>query len=250
MTALKAVTAPKGARRRMVTVAALAAGAAIALSGCGAGQISQTAQQVAAVNGNHADVGRIALRNVHIVYPGEGTAYNNAKGGKALIALSIINNGESVPDELTSITTDLGTVKITPASGKSVVELAPQQTVVAANQPVKHESTPSSSAAPTTSAAAPTAAPRSAAPTTAADSHGAGAHGSQPAATDPETNPILIEITGLTRDVTPGLTYNVSFNFKQNGTVQVQVPVDAGLHTERHESDKSGPAEAEHTGGH
>ncbi|MFE7743867.1 hypothetical protein [Nocardia sp. NPDC057455] len=255
------MTAPKGARRRMVTVAALAAGAAIALSGCGAGQISQTADQVAAVNGNHADVGRIALRNVHIVYPAEGTAYNNAKGGKALIALSIINNGESVPDELTSITTDLGTVKITPAAGKSVVELAPQQTVVAANQPVKHESTPTTTTtAPTTSAAAPTSAPRSAAPTTTADSHGAGSHGagshgagehgSEPAATDPEANPILIEITGLTRDVAPGLTYNVSFNFKQNGTVQVQVPVDAGLHTERHESDKSGPAEAEHSGGH
>ncbi|MGW5141264.1 hypothetical protein ACWEPH_19520 [Nocardia beijingensis] len=244
MTALKAVTAPKGARRRMVTVAALAAGAAIALSGCGAGQVSQTAQQVAAVNGNHADVGRIALRNVHIVYPSEGTGYNNTKGGKALIALSIVNNGESVADELTSITTDLGTVKITPASGKSVVELAPQQTVVAATQPVKRE------AAPTTTSAAPTSAPRSAAPTTTADSHGAGEHGSPAAGQDPEANPILIEITGLTRDIAPGLTYNVSFNFKQNGTVQVQVPVDAGQHTERHESDKSGPAEAEHTGGH
>ncbi|MET9027962.1 hypothetical protein ABZW96_20415 [Nocardia sp. NPDC004168] len=246
MTALKAVTAPKGARRRMVTVAALAAGAAIALSGCGAGQIAQTAEQVAAVNGNHADVGRIALRNVHIVYPSEGTAYNNAKGGKALIALSIINNGESVPDELTSITTDLGTVKITPASGKSVVELAPQQTVVAASQPVKREAaSTTTSAAPTTSAGAPTSAPRSAAPTTTAESHGSPA-----AAEDPEANPILIEITGLTKDIAPGLTYNVSFNFKQNGTVQVQVPVDAGQHTERHESDKSGPAEAEHTGGH
>ncbi|MGW4089907.1 hypothetical protein [Nocardia sp. NPDC004750] len=241
------MTAPKGARRRMVTVAALAAGAAIALSGCGAGQIAQTAEQVAAVNGNHADVGRIALRNVHIVYPSEGsTAYNNAKGGKALIALSIINNSESVPDELTSITTDLGTVKITPASGKSVVEIPPQQTVVAASQPVKREAAPTTtSAAPTTSAAAPTSAPRSATPTTTA-----GSHGSPAAAEDPEANPILIEITGLTKDIVPGLTYNVSFNFKQNGTVQVQVPVDAGQHTERHESDKSGPAEAEHTGGH
>ncbi|MGQ4616958.1 hypothetical protein [Nocardia sp. R7R-8] len=244
MTALKAVTAPKGARRRMVTVAALAAGAAIALSGCGAGQISQTARQVAAVNGNHADVGRIALRNVHIVYPSEGTAYNNAKGGKALIALSIVNNGESVPDELTSITTDLGTVKITPASGKSVVELAPQQTVVAASRPVKREAaSTTTSAAPTTGAGAP----RSAAPTTT-ESHGASEHGSPAAVPDPEANPILIEITGLTRDIAPGLTYNVSFNFKQNGTVQVQVPVDAGQHTERHDSDKSGPAEAEHSG--
>ncbi|WP_218023403.1 hypothetical protein, partial [Nocardia altamirensis] len=138
MTALKAVTALKKARRRMVPVAALAAGAAIALAGCSAGQISQTADQVAAINGNTADVGKIALRNVHIVLPHEpGSDYTNTKGGKALIALSIINNSPSVPDELTSITSDLGTVKITPAAGKPKVELAPQRTVVAAAAPVK-----------------------------------------------------------------------------------------------------------------
>ncbi|MGQ4600133.1 hypothetical protein [Nocardia sp. R6R-6] len=241
MTALKAVTAPERARRRMVPVAAFAAAAAIALSGCGAGQISQTADQVAAVNGNHADVGAISLRNVHIVYPAEGAAYTNAKGGKAVIALSIINNGETVTDELASITSDLGAVKITPAAGKPSVQLAPQQTVVAGAQPVKHD---------TPATAAPTTTARTTAPTsTAADSHGAGDHGTQ-AAADPEASPILIEITGLTKDITPGLTYNVSFNFKQNGTVQVQVPVDAGQHTDRHESDQSGPAKAEPKGGH
>ncbi|MEU7139099.1 hypothetical protein ABZ942_06590 [Nocardia sp. NPDC046473] len=237
MTALKAVTALKKARRRMVPVAALAAGAAIALAGCSSGQISQTADQVAAINGNHADVGKIALRNVHIVFPAQGTEYNNTKGGKAVIALSIINNSPSVPDELTSLTTDLGTVKITPATGKTTVELAPQQTVVAATKPVK-AATPAGDA----HGAAPTAA---AAPTSAKPDHADVAE----ATTDPEARPILIEITGLTKDITPGLTYNVAFNFKQNGTVQVQVPVDAGA-TERHESDKSGAAEAEHTGGH
>lgn len=239
MTALKAVTALKKARRRMVPVAALAAGAAIALTGCSSGQISQTADQVAAINGNHADIGKIALRNVHIVFPAQGTEYNNTKGGKAVIALSIINNSPSVPDELTSLTTDLGTVKITPAAGQSTVKLAPQQTVVAATKPVKAAAPTGDShgAAPTTSAA-----PTSAKP----DAHGTDLAEATP---DPEAHPILLEITGLTRDITPGLTYNVAFNFKQNGTVQVQVPVDAGA-TERHESDKSGAAEAEHPGGH
>ncbi|MBP0656566.1 hypothetical protein J8J20_22085, partial [Mycobacterium tuberculosis] len=56
----------------MVTVAAFAAGAALALSGCSAGQISQTANQASAINGNFADVEEISLRNVHIVFPGEG----------------------------------------------------------------------------------------------------------------------------------------------------------------------------------
>ncbi|WP_167460505.1 hypothetical protein [Nocardia brasiliensis] len=235
------MTALQKVRRRMVPVAALAAGAAIALTGCSAGQISQTADQVAAINGNHADIGKIALRNVHIVFPAHGSEYTNAKGGKAVIALSIVNNSPSVPDELTSISTDLGTVKITPAAGQSTVKLAPQQTVVAAAAPTAHDA-PAGDAHATPATDKPTT---SAAPSTPADTHGAG----EPATADPAAEPILLEITGLTKDIGPGLTYTVTFNFKQNGTVQVQVPVDAGTVTERHESDKSGPAEAEHKGG-
>ncbi|MFI6364797.1 hypothetical protein ACIBG0_18815 [Nocardia sp. NPDC050630] len=231
MTALKAVTASTGARRRMVSVAALAAGAALVLSGCSSGQVAQTATQVAAVNGNHADIDRISLRNVHIVFPATGTDYTNAKGGKAIIALSVVNNGETVTDELTSITTDLGTVKITPPSGASAFQIAPQQTVVAATSPGaataaksdEHGATPSSSAAP-----------------------GAA---SQKTTVDPEKKPGLIEVTGLTKDITPGLTYPVTFNFKQNGTVTVQVPVDAGAETDRHEG-QAAATEGEHKGGH
>ncbi|WP_067845011.1 hypothetical protein [Nocardia lijiangensis] len=233
MTALKAVTASSVARkpRLVVTVAALAAGAALALSGCSAGQVSQTANQAPAINGNNADVEDISLRNVHIVYPGEG--YTNVKGGKALIALSIVNNSETVADELTSVTTDLGQVKITPPSGASAVKLAPQQTVVAA-------------------AAEPSA--KTSTDSHGNDSHGSDSHGTQSTeqkTADPAAKPATIEITGLTKDITPGLTYTVSFNFKENGTVQVQVPVDAGTEAERHESDKSGPAAGGgHGGGH
>ncbi|MEV0338027.1 hypothetical protein AB0H49_03280 [Nocardia sp. NPDC050713] len=213
----------------MVTVAALAAGAALALSGCSAGQVSQTANQAPAINGNNAEVEDISLRNVHIVYPSEG--YTNVQGGKALIALSIVNNSETVTDELTSVTTDLGQVKITPPSGASSVKLAPQQTVVAAGKQ-GGGSTDSHGG----------------------DNHGDDSHGSQPTkqqTADPEAKPATLEITGLTKDITPGLTYTVSFNFKENGTVQVQVPVDAGTEAERHESDLSGPAAGGgHGGGH
>lgn len=223
VTALKAVTASTGARRRMVSVAVLAAGAALVLSGCSAGQISQTATQVAAVNGNQADIDRISLRNVHIVFPATGTAYTNTKGGKAVIALSVVNNGETVTDELTSITTDLGSVKITPPAGASAFRIAPQQTVVAATSPT-------------------------AATAAKSDEHGAGPAGDK-ATVDPEKKPGLIEITGLTKDIIPGLTYPVTFNFKQNGTVTVQVPVDAGVATERHEG-QTAATEGEHKGGH
>jgi len=210
----------------MVTVAAFAAGSALALSGCSAGQISQTANQAAAVNGNHADVENISLRNVYIVYPDQG--YTNVAGGNALLALSIVNNSGETPDELTSITTDLGKVTVTPAAGEKTLKIGPQEIV--------------------------TSAP---AATTTAGDHGEDDHGSEQAADEQQgsagqdaATPAKIEITGLTKDIVPGLTYTVSFNFKENGTVQVQVPVDAGVVSERHESPMSGPAPEGAGGGH
>lgn len=186
VTALKATTASKS-RRRAVTVAALAAGAVLALSGCGAGQISQTASQAAAVNGNSANVGSIALRDVRFLIPAT-EEFNNAKGGKAVLAFSAINLSDKKVDELVSITTDLGQVKIA-----DKFSIAPQTTVVADKPTAKDAAEP------------------------AADKTG-----------DPNAKPVLIEVDGLTKDVTPGLTYPLTFVFKEGGTVVVNTPVDAG----------------------
>ncbi|MFE9784514.1 hypothetical protein ACFYO7_03955 [Nocardia salmonicida] len=233
MTALKAVTA-QSARRRMVTVAALAAAAGIALTGCSAGQITQTSTQEAAINGNHANVGEIALRNVHIVYP-EADAEHD-KGGKAKLSLSIINNSEIITDELTSVSTELGQIKITGPNGDPKFVLKPQQTVFVGTGETEpaaaddHHGT--TSAAPTTTSATPTGA----------------AAGVDVPSNDPVKAPATIEITGLAEDIVPGLTYNVTFNFKDAGTVQVSVPVDAAA-VSRIENEKSGPA-PEGAGGH
>ncbi|MGX1808906.1 hypothetical protein ACWIGI_24565 [Nocardia sp. NPDC055321] len=205
-----------------MTVAALAAGAALVLTGCGAGQVSQTADQVAAVNGNEAEVGKIALRDVRFLLP-QSEEYQNAKGGKAVLAFSAANLGEYEPDELVSITTDIGQVKV---NGKA--EIKPQATLVAdlPNKSAKADDHghDDSHGAPATTA------------TTAAD---------KPA--DPAANPLLIEVTGLTKDVTPGLTYQVTMNFKRNGTVAINVPVDAGPDLARPEPAKK---EGESAGGH
>lgn len=244
MTALKAVTARTGAtRRRMMSVATLAAGAALALTGCSAGQVSQTADQVAAINGNTADVGAISLRNVHIVYP-EGERAHSV-GGSALVALSFINNSETVTDELTRITTDLGTVKITPPAGSSAVTLAPQQTVVASTGATATGSSGEAGAAGenTNTGSTTSAAPATPAPTGAATS------GTEGNPDDPELRPATIEITGLTKPISPGLTYTMTFEFEENGTVQVSVPVDAGTEAERVVNELSGPA-PEGSGGH
>ncbi|MFB7721088.1 hypothetical protein [Nocardia sp. NPDC056100] len=205
MTALKATTASK-TRRRAMTVAALAAGAVLALTGCGAGQISQTAHQVAAVNGNSANVGKVALRDVRFLLP-QTEEYDNAKGGKAVLAFSAANLSEANQDELVSVTTELGTVKI---GGKA--EVKPQTTLVA------------------------DLAKKEAAPAAGHDSHGTEtASDNKATTTDPDAHPLLVEVTGLTKDVTPGLTYPVTFIFKEAGTVVVNVPVDAGPNNPRPE---------------
>ena len=101
MTAIDAAT-PLGRHRRTAAALALLAGGALALTACGAGQISQTATQVAAVNGNSVDVGDIQLRNVHVVYP-TSEEYSIMPGGTVELGFTAINSNPSVADELTDI---------------------------------------------------------------------------------------------------------------------------------------------------
>ena len=98
--------------------------AAVVLSGCGAGQVSQTATQQAAVNGTSANIGQIAVRNAHIRAT-QTTDY--VEPGREVELLFVASNGSpDVNDKLVSITSDLGTVSLTgdtnlPASGTLVV---------------------------------------------------------------------------------------------------------------------------------
>ncbi|RVW00799.1 copper chaperone PCu(A)C [Rhodococcus xishaensis] len=191
MTALKA-----SPTRRVATAVALAAGATLVLSACGAGQISQTATQVAAVNGNKADADNIALRNVHVVYP-NSEEYSLEPGGDVQLAFTAINLSEHQTDQLTAIQTDFaGSVTVDELDG--TLEIRPQTSLGAGN----------------------------------------------PDITVPEEAPetlSLIDVTleDITEGVRPGLTFPVTFTFQNAGDVVVQVPVDAGPTTERHESELS-----------
>lgn len=99
------MTAQNASTRRVATAVALAAAAAISLSACSAGQITQTAQQVSAVNGNYANQGDISLRNVHIVYP-DSAEYSLEPGGKVILAFTAVNESAHQPERLTKIATD------------------------------------------------------------------------------------------------------------------------------------------------
>jgi copper(I)-binding protein len=105
-------------------LAACGLAAAVILTGCSAGQVSQTAMQQPAVNGTSANVGSVALRNVHL-RAAQKTDYVQP-GSAAELIFQASNTSPDVADKLVSITSDLGKVSLTgdttvPASGALTV---------------------------------------------------------------------------------------------------------------------------------
>ncbi len=125
-------------------LAACGVAAAVALSGCGAGQISQTATQEPAVNGTSANIGDIALRNIHLRVV-QSADYVQPGRDVELIFVAA-NNSPDEDDKLLSITSEFGTVTLTgdasvPASGALIVGVPDGQTTalesVEAAEPVE-----------------------------------------------------------------------------------------------------------------
>ena len=108
---------------RLVAATAGLAACGLLITGCGSGQISQTADQQAAVNGNSVNVKSIALRNVHLQATQTG---DFLQPGRILPLLFIAaNSSPDTNDKLVGITSDVGTVALTgdgsiPAGGALV----------------------------------------------------------------------------------------------------------------------------------
>jgi hypothetical protein len=99
--------------RLFAPVAALAASglvSAVALTGCGSGQLSQTASQASAVDGAQTVINNVALRNVHIQAVQTGDFVR--PGAKVDLMLVAINESPDTADKLVGITTDIGTVTV------------------------------------------------------------------------------------------------------------------------------------------
>ena len=105
-------------------LAACGLAAAVAVGGCSAGQVSQTANQQPGVNGTLATVGSIALRNIHL-RAAQSTDY--VRPGRDVELLFVaINDSPDTNDKLVSIKSDVATVTLTgdtsePANGALVV---------------------------------------------------------------------------------------------------------------------------------
>lgn len=112
---------------RLFVASVSLAACGLLLTSCGAGQVSQTADQQAAVNGASTDVKKIAVRNVHL----EAVQTRDYLDPGRIIELNFvaINTSADVDDTLLSISSDIGTVTVTgdtsiPA-GRSLIVGAP-----------------------------------------------------------------------------------------------------------------------------
>jgi hypothetical protein len=200
-----------GTRRATAVGAAVAALATVTvLSGCGAGQVSQVATQVPAIDGNSTTVGtnpRIAVRNVylHMVTPESGsiaagtpvplifTAVNESPVRKATDPADLYP--QPLKDELVSITSDFGAVALTSAA--SPMTIKPGQSLVVGDAKGAEElaKVPGSSVTQATAVFTPN------------------------------------------QDIHNGVTYPMVFTFKDAGAAPINVPISAGEgsgHSEHH----------------
>jgi copper(I)-binding protein len=205
------------ARTRPTRVAAIVGAmiGAVALAGCGAGQISQTADQVAAVNGANATAGSIAVRNALVEFDTAATgAAIYPVGGSAPLQMSIVNTGAQ-PDRLLSASSPVASsVEIVgdaavPGGQTLVVEGAPAQPAAAPTAAATGTAAPTPTQAPAGPSPTAAASPTATAPTTEADG----------------TPTASVVLTGLRQDLQVGPTYPVVLTFERAGSVQVSVPV-------------------------
>ena len=217
----------RGSRTSRLVTSALVAGAcaALALAGCSAGQMTQTATQVAAVPGVNVNAGTIALRNLVIGYNDPG---GYPVGSNAPLEVRIFNEGVTAVT-LVGASADKATAVSLVGPPEPVVTPAPASPLPATSE------SPSPSAAPTGSPAASPA--DSASPSVPASPS------ASPSAPAPASSPISIQIppqsyaalvpgegaylqlTGLKEAVVPGGWVTVTFTFDNGVSVPVQIPL-------------------------
>jgi copper(I)-binding protein len=216
---------------------------AVALAGCGAGQITQTDTQASGVGGASANIGQIAVREASFAFTGDGkTAVIYPSGGAAPLSMTVVNVGNQ-DDRLTAVSSPVAesariTGDPTIAGGRLLLVTGEPGGQLGASSgretAAPGSATPGPSARATVAAGAtatptPTsqARPASGAEATAAPGATAAAGAAPPSGSQavPGTTNAQVVLTGLKEDLKVGPTYPVVLTFQHAGEVTLQVPV-------------------------
>lgn len=207
---------PRGATLLLAS-AALTVGL---VSGCSAGQVTQTESQRPAIDGVNADSadGSVGLRDVAFAYPG---TRGYPQGSTAPLHLRIVNTTTSAL-RLNAVESDAGVVLLgqglTPSgTGGTPMSAMPSPSSKPGSSPSKTspDASRDGSVSPTN--------PVSAGPTGSATIDVRLAPGSL-TALDP-TSAQCLSLAGLRRPLTPGETVRLTFRFDSGATITVSVPV-------------------------
>ncbi|MGH3565145.1 MAG: hypothetical protein ACRDRH_03745 [Pseudonocardia sp.] len=205
-------------RPRGIAVLVAAMIGILASTGCGAGQITQTGEQITAVGGANAGIGAILVRDAQITFGDKvkgGTVY--PRGGTAPLQMRIINEG-AIGDRLVSTTSPVASsVQVT-----GEVAVPGGQVLLVEGEPPPVVAPPPVGGVP--GAAATTTSPAPISPTT-----------TSPATTNPTPaaqTPVeggermaQIVLTGLRDDIRAGLSYELVLVFERAGEIRFDVPV-------------------------
>jgi len=207
-------------------LAGLVVAGGLALSACASGQVAQTAQMSPTVDGQMAQVGSLAIRNVALDYPAGGVY---ERGSDARLRMVVVNGGVA-PDSLVSVSSPVATdVTISAGGSAEVTGSATPEPTGSASETASPTATPSDTASGT---ATPSASP------------GGSASPSPTASPTPSPTPENAQIqippnsyvsfredgprimlTGLTRQLRPGQNLVVTLTFQRAGSVTMTIAV-------------------------
>jgi len=207
-------------------LAGLVVAGGLALSACASGQVAQTAQMSPTVDGQLAQVGSLAIRNVALDYPAGGVY---ERGSDARLRMVVVNGGVA-PDSLVSVSSPVATdVTISAGGSAEVTGSATPEPTGSASESASPTATPSDTASGTATPSASPGGSASPSPTS-----------SPTPSPTPENAQIQIPpnsyvsfredgprimLTGLTRQLRPGQNLVVTLTFQRAGSVTMTIAV-------------------------
>lgn len=230
--------APRLARAALVIGAVVGS---LALGGCAAGQVAQTAYQANSTGGATYTVNGIAIRDAQIAFgeKAEGAAVH-ARGSDAPLEMHVINQSTQ-NDRLVAASSPIAaSVQITgqsdlPAGVTMVVgeeagtagQTAPGASEETGEAPLDATLAPipGQATGPTASVGQENTSPTGSA-SPSGEAPAAGLQSPPPIAeVVPSTRYAQVVLTGLREDIRAGLAYEIDLTFERAGVVRVQLPV-------------------------